>query len=223
MASHIKRDKLLSKSITKGRVAIVEKRAAIGGTWDLFKYPGIRSDSDMTTFGFAHRPWMGKKTLADAASIKNYIEQAAKEASIESLIQFNTKVSQIEWSSQHKYWTATLIDVDSGDTRTLTSRFVIGATGYYDFEQGYQPEFRGQQQFAGPIIHPQQWQEDLDYDHKRVVVIGSGATAITLAPALLQPTAPTPDHKKQRAAHVTILCCNAHPLISVAYPVKMTA
>lgn len=205
MASHIKRDKLLSKSIDKGRVAIVEKRAAIGGTWDLFKYPGIRSDSDMTTFGFAHRPWMGKKTLADAASIKNYIEQAAEEACIESLIQFNTKVSQIEWSSQHKYWTATLVDVDSGDTRILTSRFIIGATGYYDFEQGYQPEFRGQQQFTGPIIHPQQWQDNIDYDNKRVVVIGSGATAVTLVPALLQHTALSPDHKNQKAAHVTML------------------
>lgn len=205
MASHIKRDKLLAKSIKKGRVAIVEKRAAIGGTWDLFKYPGIRSDSDMTTFGFAHRPWMGKKTLADAASIKHYIEDAAKEAAIDSLIQFNTKVSRIEWSSQDKYWTATLVDVDSGNTRTLTSRFIVGATGYYDFEQGYQPQFQGQQQFTGQIIHPQQWREDIDYDHKRVVVIGSGATAVTLVPALLQPTALSPNLKKQQAAHVTML------------------
>ena len=205
MATHIARDKRLSKSLKRGRVAIVEKRDAIGGTWDLFKYPGVRSDSDMTTFGFAHRPWMGKKTLADAASIKNYIEDAAKAGSIDSLIQFNTNVSQIEWSSERKYWTATLVDVNSGNTRTITSRFIIGATGYYDFDQGYQPHFTGQEQFKGQIIHPQQWQDDIVYDNKRVVVIGSGATAVTLVPALLQPNPTTPSQTPQRAAHVTML------------------
>lgn len=205
IASHLSRDKLLSKSVKKGRVALVEKRAAIGGTWDLFKYPGIRSDSDMTTFGFAHRPWMGKKTLADAAAIKAYIEETAQEATIDSLIEFNTEVVKIEWSSSHKYWTATLKQINTGKTRTVTSRFVIGATGYYDFEQGYQPEFPNEQQFKGQIIHPQQWDESIDYDNKRVVVIGSGATAVTLVPALLQPLSAGPGQKKQSAAHVTML------------------
>lgn len=205
MATHLNQDKLLSKWVTKGRVALVEKRAAIGGTWDLFKYPGIRSDSDMTTFGFAHRPWMGKKTLADAASIKAYIEEAAKEAAIKPLIEFNTEVTKVEWSSSDKYWTATLKEVNTGKTRTVTSRFVVGATGYYDFEQGYQPEFSGQQQFKGQLIHPQQWHDDIDYDNKRVVVIGSGATAVTLVPALVQPLSLSPDHKTQCAAHVTML------------------
>lgn len=205
MATHLSQNKRLSMWVTKGRVALVEKRAAIGGTWDLFKYPGIRSDSDMTTFGFAHRPWMGKKTLADAASIKAYIEEAAKEAAIEPLIEFNTEVTKVEWSSSDKYWTATLKEVNTGKTRTVTSRFVVGATGYYDFEQGYQPEFSGQQQFKGQLIHPQQWHDDIDYDNKRVVVIGSGATAVTLVPALVQPLSLSPDHKTQCAAHVTML------------------
>ena len=205
MATHLTQDKRLSKWVTKGRVALVEKRAAIGGTWDLFKYPGIRSDSDMTTFGFAHRPWMGKKTLADAASIKAYIEEAAKEAAIKPLIEFNTEVTKVELSSSDKYWTATLKEVNTGKTRTVTSRFVVGATGYYDFEQGYQPEFSGQQQFKGQLIHPQQWHDDIDYDNKRVVVIGSGATAVTLVPALVQPLSLSPDHKTQCAAHVTML------------------
>lgn len=205
MATHLSHDKLLSKWLKKGRVALVEKRSAIGGTWDLFKYPGIRSDSDMTTFGFAHRPWVGKKTLADAASIKAYIEEAAAEAAIEPLIEFNTEVTKIEWSSSEKYWTATLKEVNTGKIRTVTSRFVVGATGYYDFEQGYQPEFSGQQQFTGQLIHPQQWRDDIDYDNKRVVVIGSGATAVTLVPALVQPLSSSPEHKTQSAAHVTML------------------
>lgn len=205
MASHLSRDKVLATLVKKQKVAIIEKRAAIGGTWDLFKYPGIRSDSDMTTFCFAHRPWIGNKTLADAASIKSYIEAAAEEAHIESLIQFNTNVSQIEWSSSNKYWTATLVDVNTGKTRTVTSRFIVGATGYYDFDQGYQPHFSGQEQFSGQIIHPQQWNDNIEYDNKRVVVIGSGATAVTLVPALLQEYSRTPEQKKQKAAHVTML------------------
>nr|WP_227535318.1 NAD(P)/FAD-dependent oxidoreductase [Psychrobacter sp. YP14] len=184
-ASHLQRDKLLSPLITHKKVAIVEKRAAIGGTWDLFKYPGIRSDSDMTTFGFAHRPWLGKKTLADAASIKRYIEDTATEENLQPLIQFNTEVSALNWSSRHQYWQAQLTDVTTGQTRHITARFVIGATGYYDYDAGYQPVFKGQQAFNGKIVHPQLWDETIDYDNKRVVVIGSGATAVTLVPALL--------------------------------------
>ncbi|PNK61871.1 NAD(P)/FAD-dependent oxidoreductase [Psychrobacter sp. FDAARGOS_221] len=209
MASHIKRDKVLSKSIKKGRVAIVEKRAAIGGTWDLFKYPGIRSDSDMTTFGFAHRPWLGNKTLADADSIKRYIEQTAQDESITSLISFNTNVVRLDWSSKHQYWTVTLADVNSGKQRKVTTRFVVGATGYYDYDQGYQPQFEGEKDFKGLIVHPQQWDEQIDYQDKRVVVIGSGATAVTLVPALVKPLidpSSSQSHAKQQAAaHVTML------------------
>lgn len=205
MASHIKRDRLLSKSIKQGRVAIVEKRAAIGGTWDLFKYPGIRSDSDMTTFGFAHRPWQGSKTLADAKSIKSYIQQTAQDEAIESLIQFNTNVVRLEWSSKHTLWTVTLADVNTGKQTKITTRFVVGATGYYDYDQGYQPEFNAQKDFKGQIVHPQHWDESINYHNKRVVVIGSGATAVTLVPALIKPLIDSSSTQSQIAAHVTML------------------
>ncbi|WP_296405034.1 NAD(P)/FAD-dependent oxidoreductase [Psychrobacter sp.] len=205
MACHIQRNKILSKSIKTGRVTIIEKRDAIGGTWDLFKYPGIRSDSDMTTFGFAHRPWLGKKTLADAESIKQYIVETAEDVGIDSLIQFNTEVSKIEWSSKLKYWTATVLDVKTGKTQQITSRFIIGATGYYDYKEGYQPTFKGQESFKGQIVHPQLWTHDIDYNNKRVVVIGSGATAVTLVPALLDKTVSASNPKGRIAAHVTML------------------
>lgn len=168
------------------RFLIVEKRANLGGTWDLFKYPGIRSDSDMFTFGFAHRPWLNKKTLTDGASIKAYIEQTAQDEKVAQAIRYHTEVTHLEWSSQDKYWTATLVNSQSGLTQKVTASFVIGATGYYDFDQGYQPDFEGQQDFQGQIVHPQQWPENLDYAGKNVVVIGSGATAVTLVPALVQ-------------------------------------
>lgn len=205
MAYYLKQEKWLDKSFKKGRIAIVEKRSAIGGTWDLFKYPGIRSDSDMTTYAFSHRPWLNKKTLADANSIKQYIKDTATDDGIDSMIQFNTNVIQIGWSSQHKYWTATLKEVKTGKTRTVTSRFIIGATGYYDYEQGYQPSFKGQEDFEGEIIHPQHWSENTDYNDKRVVVIGSGATAVTLVPALAGELSVSGKAKPQSAAHVTML------------------
>ncbi|WP_019672719.1 flavin-containing monooxygenase [Psychrobacter lutiphocae] len=205
MASHIQRDKLLSQSIKKGRVKIVEKRNAIGGTWDLFKYPGIRSDSDMTTFGFAHRPWIGNKTLADAASIKQYLEQTAQDEAIDRLIQFDTKVIRLDWSSKDQYWTATLEEVTTGKQRKISARFVVGATGYYDYDQGYQPQFKGQDDFTGQIVHPQHWDDKIDYQSKRVVVIGSGATAVTLLPALIKPLIDPNSTETQAAAHVTML------------------
>ncbi|MDO5769594.1 MAG: NAD(P)/FAD-dependent oxidoreductase [Psychrobacter sp.] len=181
------------------RFLIVDKRGDIGGTWDLFKYPGIRSDSDMFTFGFAHRPWLSKKTLTDGESIKAYIKQTAHDEQIDSAIRFHTEVTQLTWSSKNKYWSATLYNCQTKQSQTVTARFVIGATGYYDFEEGYQPHFAGQEDFAGQLIHPQQWPENLDYHDKKVVVIGSGATAVTLVPALVDPQA------DKRAAHVTML------------------
>ena len=178
---------------------IVEKRAEMGGTWDLFKYPGIRSDSDMFTFGFAHRPWLSKKTLTDGESIKQYIKTTAKDEQIDSSIRFNTEVIQLEWVSTHRFWTVTLQQQPSGLLQKITARFVIGATGYYDFEQGYQPHFEGQEAFGGQIIHPQQWSDAVEFENKRVVVIGSGATAVTLVPALIDKRA------AKQAAHVTML------------------
>ena len=134
----------------------------MGGTWDLFKYPGIRSDSDMFTFGFAHRPWLSKKTLTDGESIKSYIKQTARDEQIDSAIRFHTEVTELTWSSKNKYWSAKLYDSETKQTQIVTTRFVIGATGYYDFDEGYQPHFVGQEDFAGALIHPQQWPENLD-------------------------------------------------------------
>lgn len=183
----------------KKKFLIVEKRADMGGTWDLFKYPGIRSDSDMFTFGFAHRPWLSKKTLTDGASIKAYIQQTATDERLDEAIRYQTEVKKIDWSSQDKYWTATLYNSATGMTQKITASFIVGATGYYDYDQGYQPEFPGQEDFKGQLIHPQQWAEDTDYHDKKIVIIGSGATAVTLLPALLDTTS------EQQAAHVTML------------------
>ncbi|CAM4086797.1 NAD(P)/FAD-dependent oxidoreductase [Psychrobacter arenosus] len=183
----------------KKKFLIVEKRADMGGTWDLFKYPGIRSDSDMFTFGFAHRPWLSKKTLTDGASIKAYIQQTATDEHLDEAIRYQTEVKKIDWSSQDKYWTATLYNSATGMTQKITASFIVGATGYYDYDQGYQPDFPGQEDFKGQLIHPQQWAEDTDYHDKKIVIIGSGATAVTLLPALLDTTS------EQQAAHVTML------------------
>lgn len=204
MACHLKRryalpTKPLAPSIQDKRLLIVEKRAEMGGTWDLFTYPGIRSDSDMFTFGFAHRPWLSKKTLTDGESIKQYIKQTAEDEDIASAIRFNTEVVHLAWSSADKCWTATLNNRQTGLLQKITARFVIGATGYYDYNQGYQPYFEGQAEFKGQLVHPQQWPEDIDYQDKRVVVIGSGATAVTLVPALIEEGA------AMQAAHVIML------------------
>lgn len=203
MACHLQQsDSQQLASQRKGRnkkFIVVEKRADLGGTWDLFKYPGIRSDSDMFTFGFANRPWLGKKTLTDGESIKQYIKQTAQEAQIESSIRFYTEVKHLAWSSHEKVWTATLISRETGLEQKLTANFVIGATGYYDYDNGYEPTFKGQDDFQGQIIHPQHWQEDTNYHDKKVVIIGSGATAVTLMPALVA------DKDGQRVAHVTML------------------
>lgn len=183
----------------KKKFLIVEKRSDMGGTWDLFNYPGVRSDSDMFTFGFAHRPWLSKKTLTDGASIKAYIKQTATDEQLDEVIRYQTEVKSIDWSSQDKYWTATLYNSATGMTQKITASFIVGATGYYDYDQGYQPHFPGQETFTGQLIHPQQWTKDIDYQDKKIVIIGSGATAVTLLPALLD------SQSDQQAAHVTML------------------
>lgn len=188
-----------AKDTLSKKYIVVEKRADIGGTWDLFKYPGIRSDSDMFTFGFANRPWLGKKTLTGGESIKQYIKSTAQDERITSSIRFNTEVLHLAWSSVDKCWTATLRNNDTGLEQKITANFVVGATGYYDFDHGYEPSFAGEADFKGEIIHPQLWQEDTQYHDKKIVIIGSGATAVTLLPALID------DDEGQRAAHVTML------------------
>jgi cation diffusion facilitator CzcD-associated flavoprotein CzcO len=174
--------------------AILESRDAIGGTWDLFRYPGIRSDSDMYTLGYSFKPWTNPKAIADGPSIREYVRETAREFGIERHIRFRHRVKRAAWSSEASRWT---VEVERGEARELarfTCSFLFVCSGYYDYEQGYTPEFPGRERFRGEVVHPQQWTEQVDYAGKRVVVIGSGATAVTLVPAMAE-----------TAAHVTML------------------
>jgi monooxygenase len=173
--------------------AVLERREGMGGTWDLFKYPGIRSDSDMFTLGFRFKPWTSAKAIADGPSILSYIKEAAAENGIDKNIRYSHRVVAADWSDADNRWTVT---VDTGDEEvTMTSSFLFATTGYYNYDQGYSPTFPGSEDFTGTIVHPQHWPEDLDYAGKKIVVIGSGATAITLIPALVN----------SGAGHVTML------------------
>jgi monooxygenase len=173
--------------------AILERREGMGGTWDLFKYPGIRSDSDMFTLGFRFKPWTSAKAIADGSSILAYIKEAAAENGIDENIRYRHQVTAAEWSDADNRWTLT---VDTGGEEiTMTCSFLFATTGYYDYDEGYSPTFPGAEDFSGTIVHPQHWPEDLDYAGKKIVVIGSGATAITLIPALVN----------SGAGHVTML------------------
>jgi len=162
--------------------AILEKRQAMGGTWDLFRYPGIRSDSDMYTLGFRFRPWTERQAIADGGPILEYVKSTAAMYGIDDHVRFNHKVVNADWSSTENRWT--LHVEGNGAPSTITCSFLFLCSGYYNYEQGYAPTFVGSEDFTGPIIHPQHWPEDLDYADKNVVVIGSGATAVTLVPAL---------------------------------------
>jgi monooxygenase len=188
-------------------VVILESREAIGGTWDLFRYPGIRSDSDMFTFGYPFRPWHSNAAIADGASIRTYIRETAEAHDITRRIRFRHRVKRASWSSADALWS---IEAEHGDEREpvrFTCRFLFGCTGYYDYANGHAPEFPGAETFAGPIVHPQHWPEALEYAGKRVVVIGSGATAVTIVPELAR-----------KAAHVTML--QRSPTYVVAQPSK---
>ena len=180
------------------RFLVLEKRADLGGTWDLFTYPGIRSDSDALTFGYSFRPWLNHRILAKGGDIKNYIADTARDFGISEHIRYQHEVQQLSWSSSHQQWTAMVENHASGEVFTVTAKFVVGATGYYDYEQGYRPSFNKEADFQGEIIHPQHWQ-NVDYDDKKVVIIGSGATAMTLLPALVD------EKGGQCARHVTML------------------
>jgi monooxygenase len=178
----------------KKSYAILEARDAIGGTWDLFRYPGIRSDSDMYTFGYSFRPWQSNSAIALGESIRSYISETAAAYGIDRHIRFRHKVKRASWSSADAQWT---LEVERNGERELTRftcKFLFGCTGYYDYARGYMPEFPGIETFRGRLIHPQEWPQDLNYTDKRVVVIGSGATAVTIIPAIAK-----------TAAHVTML------------------
>jgi cation diffusion facilitator CzcD-associated flavoprotein CzcO len=166
------------------RYAILEGRGDIGGTWDLFRYPGLRSDSDMFTLGYPFRPWQEAKAIADGDSILRYIKDTATDAGIDQHIRFKQMVKSAAWSSHDALWTVQVQHPESGALTTYRASFLYVCSGYYDYAGGYSPEFRGSAQFKGQMIHPQKWPENLDYTDKNVVVIGSGATAVTLVPAM---------------------------------------
>lgn len=176
------------------RYVILEARDAIGGTWDFFRYPGVRSDSDMFTLGYSFRPWPERKAIADGPAIRKYVRETAAEFGIDTRIRYQHRVRRLAWSTEDARWTA---DVECGPDHEhiqLTCSFVFMCSGYYDYNHGYTPDWPGFARFQGRVVHPQQWPEDLDYTGKRVVVIGSGATAVTLVPALAE-----------QAAHVTMV------------------
>ena len=186
------------------RYAILEGRADIGGTWDLFRYPGIRSDSDMYTLGYSFRPWRDSKAIADGPSILKYVRDTARDHGIDKKIRFDHRVRRAEWSSSQALWTVEA-ERSSGELVRFTCNFLFMCSGYYNYETGYTPEFQGTERFRGRIVHPQQWTDDVDYAGKRIVVIGSGATAVTLVPELAK-----------TAAHVTML--QRSPTYIVARP-----
>jgi monooxygenase len=186
--------------------AILEARDCLGGTWDLFRYPGVRSDSDMYTLGYSFKPWQKPQAIADGPSILRYIRETADEHRVHEHIRFNHRMVRAEWSSKVDRWTVQARRTDTGETVTLSCGFLLACTGYYRYDRGYTPDFAGAERFAGPIVHPQQWPANFDYAGKRVVVIGSGATAVTLVPALAVD-----------AAHVTML--QRSPTYVVSLPV----
>jgi monooxygenase len=174
--------------------AIFEARGDLGGTWDLFRYPGIRSDSDMHTLGYRFKPWTQAQSITDGPSILEYVRRTAHDHGIDDRIRFHHRVLRAEWSSADSHWAVEAERTDSGERVQLTCDFLWACSGYYRYDEGYTPEFEGIDRFDGPVVHPQHWPEGLDYGGKRVVVIGSGATAVTLVPAMAE-----------KAEHVTML------------------
>jgi monooxygenase len=178
----------------KKTYVILEGRERLGGTWDLFRYPGIRSDSDMYTLGYSFRPWTNPKAIADGPAILAYIRDTATAYGVDRHIRYRHRVEGATWSTKDARWTVEARDGASGEVTLFRARFVFVCAGYYDYASGYSPAFRGLERFRGRVVHPQSWTPDVDYEGKRVVVIGSGATAVTLVPELAK-----------RAAHVTML------------------
>src|ERR671932_831125 len=165
-------------------LAILESRQAMGGTWDLFRYPGIRSDSDMFTLGFSFRPWEDAKAIADGSSIRRYMERTARDCGVAEAVRYGHTVESASWSTPQARWTVRARRSDTGEVVETTCGFLYMCAGYYRYSAGYTPEFERARDFEGIVVHPQHWPEDLDVTGKRVVVVGSGATAVTLVPAL---------------------------------------
>ncbi|WP_430461841.1 flavin-containing monooxygenase [Thalassolituus sp. LLYu03] len=201
----------LKKQCPNKTFAILEGRDAIGGTWDLFRYPGIRSDSDMFTLGYEFKPWTNKKGIADGADIRDYIREAAAEHNVVPHIRFGHKVKASRWNSERALWTIEA-ELADGTKKEYCANYVISCTGYYSYDEGFTPEFAGRDDYKGQVIHPQFWPEDLNYAGKKVVVIGSGATAVTLVPAMTD-----------KAAHITMLQRSPSYVVSVPQQDPMVA
>ena len=184
----------LQKLCPKLSYAIFEAREAIGGTWDLFRYPGVRSDSDMFTLGYGFKPWRGARSIADGASIRDYVKETASEHGIDRHIRYRRRIVGAAWDSSAARWTVDVVRGEDGAGEQVSCGFLFMCSGYYDYAKGYRPHFPDEETFKGPIIEPQFWPEDLDYAGKQVVVIGSGATAVTVVPSMAE-----------MAAHVTML------------------
>ncbi|MEP1229622.1 MAG: NAD(P)/FAD-dependent oxidoreductase [Litorimonas sp.] len=197
MACHYKRD------CGREDYAILEARDVMGGTWDLFRYPGVRSDSDMHTLGYNFKPWTNAKAIADGPSILNYIQETASEYGVDKHIQYETKLVSMNWTAREARWKIVVED-KTGARRDMSANFVVSCAGYYNYDEGYNPSFEGQTNFDGPIIHPQHWPQDLNYSDRKIVVIGSGATAMTLVPNLAK-----------SASHVTMLQRSPSYVVSV--------
>lgn len=195
----------LQKECPDSSYVILEGRNDMGGTWDLFRYPGVRSDSDMHTLGYSFKPWTAAKSIADGPNILSYLRETASQFGIDQKIRFKHLVTKAEWSSDSATWTVTATRSDSHDTVSYTCNYLYMCSGYYSYKSGYTPEFSGIESFGGTVVHPQAWPSDLDYVDKKVVVIGSGATAVTLIPAMAK-----------TAAHVTML--QRSPTYVVARP-----
>jgi len=174
----------LQKECPDRSFVILEGRPNLGGTWDLFRYPGIRSDSDMHTLGFSFKPWKAAKSIADGPAILEYLEETVDEFDIKEKIKFNLHVSTADWSNEKDQWTLKASNNATGETVEYTCNFLLMCSGYYSYKSGYTPTFEGVESYSGQILHPQEWPEDIDFAGKKIVVIGSGATAVTLVPAM---------------------------------------
>ncbi|GAB3202588.1 NAD(P)/FAD-dependent oxidoreductase [Geodermatophilus arenarius] len=174
----------LTTELPQKSFAILEARGASGGTWDLFRYPGIRSDSDLSTFGYEFKPWRDRQSIADAPKILAYLRETATENGLDERIRYHHRVLAVAWSSEDARWTVDVERTDTGERLQLTAGWVFCAGGYYRYDEGFTPVFEGRDRFRGEIVHPQSWPEDLDLAGKRVVVVGSGATAVTIVPAV---------------------------------------
>ena len=174
----------LARRFPDRRIGILERRKAIGGTWDLHRYPGIRSDSDMFTYAYEFKPWLRPEILAEGRTIREYLGETIDEFGVRDKIRFGRQVESADWSSADSAWNIVTQDVDTGAQEHLQTKFLVACTGYYDQDRGYVPDYPGAGKFEGALVHPQHWPEDLDYSNKKIVVIGSGATAATVVPAM---------------------------------------